>query len=72
MEVINRMEAHGPSSFPALHARLMDIYKGGWPVAKAEMAKLSKVMLRTLLGNDVVMMVSCHDFEWQEGKEAFA
>ena len=67
-----RMEAGGPNAFPGLHDMLQDIYLGGWPVEKAKMKKLTKDGIRALLGETLVMLVSCHDFEWQEGKEAFA
>jgi hypothetical protein len=72
MHMNARMESTGPASFGAVYDALQMIYDGGWPVAKADMTSLSKKAMRTLLGEGVAVLVSCHDFEWQEGKEAFA
>lgn len=66
------MEARGPAAFGGLHDLLQEIYCNGWPVEKAKMTKLTKEGMRKLLGETLVMLVSCHSFEWQEGKEAFA
>jgi hypothetical protein len=72
MHMNARMESTGPASFGAVYDALQMIYDGGWPVVKADMTSLSKKAMRTLLGEGVAVLVSCHDFEWQEGKEAFA
>lgn len=72
MQANNKMEAAGPKEFKRLYDMLQPIYDGGWPVDKADMTLQSKGTMRTLLGENMAVLASCHDFEWQEGKEDFA
>jgi hypothetical protein len=47
------------------------IYGGASPLTKAQLQQLTGSQLYNILGKCQITLVSCHDFAWQEGKEAF-
>ena len=72
MELMKTMESGGPKGFGRVYDLLSPVYGDGWPLNKEQTKGQSKIMMRTLLGDNMAMLVSCHAFEWQEGKEHFS
>jgi hypothetical protein len=65
------IESGGPSGFPRAHDDLSTLCGGRFPVARSDLARLSKAHMRALMGERLMVMATCHELTYSEGKEKF-
>jgi hypothetical protein len=66
-----RIASGGPAQQVAAYDVLCRIYGGASPLTKAQLKEHTGSELQRMFGKCQITLVSCHDFAWQEGKEAF-
>jgi hypothetical protein len=64
-------EASGSKLFSKAHAHLEALCGGAFPISKADIVKLSKPRMRSLMGEKLLVIATSHYLTYSEGKEHF-
>jgi hypothetical protein len=65
------VESGGPSGFARAYDDLAALCGGRFPLARHELARLSKAHMRAVMGERLMAMATCHEVTYAEGKEKF-